>query len=69
MYLGAVRLNFTVKHVHFKDETEPDQVPLTLVSLSCYMTHVAEHTLIGSFQLYPDYQEIENLKIHQFVVE
>ena len=55
--------------VHLKDEVDLWQVPLTLSNLLDEVIQVAKHMMIWSFQVYADYQKLQDLEIHQFVVE
>ena len=54
---------------HLKDYIELDQVPVTLMTLSNYVTQVAKDALIGSFKLYANHQETPNLKINMLLAE
>ena len=55
--------------VHLKGETDPEQVSFTFINLAHDTLQVAKHTVIGSLQLYADCQELQDLKIHQLVLE
>ena len=44
--------------VYLKDKIEPEQVPLTFINLLHDKVKVAKHTVIRSFRLYTDYQEL-----------
>ena len=47
--------------VHLQNETEPDQVPVTLVSLSRDSAQLTKHTPVGFLQLYTDYNNFPNV--------
>ena len=42
----------------FKDEVEPVHLLLTLIHLSHEMIHITKYTIMGTLQLYNDYQEL-----------
>ena len=42
---------------------------LTLMNLSHDVIQIVKHTIMGTFQLYADYQELQNFKICHLNVE
>ena len=44
--------------VHLQDEVDPAQVPLPLINLSHDAIQIDKCTVIGTLQLYVDYQEL-----------
>ena len=55
--------------VHLKSKTEPGQVPVTLISLSCDKIHLIKHAIGRSLELYANYQDIQNLEVCQLNAE
>ena len=45
---------------HLKNKTEPDQVPVTFVSLSIDPLRLTKHTQVGSLQVYANYHKIQS---------
>ena len=49
--------------VHLKDKLEPVQIPLTLIHLSHDAIQIAKYTVMETFWLYVDYQELQSFEI------
>ena len=47
--------------IHLKNEIEPDHMPVTFVNLLNYLVQLAKHGPVGSFQLYLEYHDNQNI--------